>query len=90
MLKTQVPSFTLKDLPVGPCSCGPLLERYKVDLEKAREELKERAQTLETIAKELASRTKDHEETLKQLAESEECLLDANREKDQLQEKVCC
>ena len=87
-LKAQVPSFPLKDLPIGPCTCGPLLDRYKEDLEKARIELKERGEILDSMAKDFASRVAENEGTANQLRECEECLLDTNRERDEFQEKV--
>jgi len=83
-----VPSFPLKDLPIGPCTCGPLLDRYKEDLEKTRAELKERGEVLDSTIKELASKVEENESTASQLRDCEECLQDTNRERDKFQEKV--
>ena len=90
MLKTQVPSFPLKDLPIGPCTCSPLLECYKEDLEKARADLKERAKLLDAAAKDLASQTKKHERILEELAGSRKLFQEASNERDQFQMKVGC
>lgn len=89
MLQTQVPSFPLKDLPIGPCNCSPLLECYKDDLEKARAELKERAKLLDAAAKDLAAQAKEHERIRGELARNQELLQEANSERDQFQTKVC-
>lgn len=87
-LGTQAPSFPLKDLPLGPCECGPLLERYKEDLEQARGEILERARQLEAASKDLASLSREHGETLDKLTKSQEMFQKMCHEKQFLQGEV--
>ena len=70
-LGSQAPGFTLKDLPLGPCTCVPLLERYKEDLELARGEIAERTRQLEAASKSLALLNEEHGKTLEKLAKSQ-------------------
>lgn len=81
-------SFPRKDVPMGPCTCGPLLERYKQDLEQARSDLAEQMEELETVRGEMATLQGEHRETLEQLAESRNMLQKTLQNQNFLEEEV--
>lgn len=87
-MSSQSVPFPLEDLPLGPCTCGPLLERYKVELEHVRGEVQRRVQELELVRKELTSLQQEHQATVEELARHGSKLQDISREKGALQQEV--
>lgn len=86
--KLKVP-FPLEDVSLGSCNCGPLLERYKEELEHVREEVQRRMQELEAVRKELTPLQREHQAMVEELAQHSSKLQDVSEDKAALQEEVC-
>lgn len=86
LLSQSVP-FPREDFPLG-CSCGPLLDRYKVELESVREELTKRAIEMGVVRAELSSLRGEHQETVQELVETCSHLQDLLQEKTTLEVEV--
>ena len=86
LLSQSVP-FPREDLPLG-CSCGPLLDRYKAELESVREELKKRAIEMGVVRAELSLLQGEHQETVEELVETCTQLQDLIQDKTTLQAEV--
>ncbi len=87
-LDPQSVPFPLEDLPLGPCTCGPLLERYKQDLERVRCEVQSRAQELQGVRQEVHAVQLEHRATLEDLASHDGKLRDALQQKAAVEEEV--
>lgn len=81
-------SFPLEDLPLGPCSCEPLLERYKVELQHVREELERRVKQLDMVSAEMETLHGQQQKTLEELNSSSNRLQETLQEKTSLEEEV--
>ena len=82
--------FSCQDVSLGPCSCGPLLERYKEDLDQARLDLEERVGQLEVVKLEVTSLQKDDKDKVEELESNRNMLKKTIHERNFLEEEVRC
>lgn len=88
-LVSQSVPFPREDLPLGPCTCGPLLERYKVELEHVRAEIESRRRKQEMASGETTALQGKHEQAIGELANSHNKLQESLQESRSLEEEVC-
>lgn len=87
-MSSQAVPFPREDLPVGLCTCGPILDRYKEELNHVRREVEGRVSELEHVSGELSALQAEHQETVARSASSHSSLQDSLLEKLSLEEEV--
>ena len=84
----NLPPYPHEDIPLGDCTCGPILQRYKEELEHVRGELQRRVAELEVVKETLTAFQKEHQGVVEELASHSSKLQSSMQEKRDLLEEV--